>query len=205
MAFAPIVVALIVGLFVGVLRRGTFRALARTRIGRPELLLVALVAGALTESTDIRGAGVITLVGLLAGLAFAAVNFHLVGMPIIAIGVAANLVPVAANGAMPVRADALVEAEMVDVDDLDRVRLTGARELVDDQTIAGFLGDTLPVRWTGQVLSIGDLIMLIGLADVTANLMLQRPRRRDRPAGLDLTAPEHQPDRLITTASPVHD
>jgi hypothetical protein len=180
MAFAPIAVAMVIGLLVGIVRRGKLGALARTRVRHPEVLVVALALGGVVEVTDLEWAGALTLLGLLAGLGFAMCNLHLVGMPIIAIGVVANLVPVAANGAMPVRPDALVEAEMVDAADLDRVEVSGGRELADDQTILGFLGDTIPVRWTGQVLSVGDLIMLVGLADVVTNLMLQRPSRRGR-------------------------
>lgn len=199
MAFAPIAVAVIIGLVVGTLRRGKLTALARTRVRHPELLVIALVAGGITEVADPGGAGAITLGALFSGLGFALFNLHMVGMPIVAIGVVANLVPLAANGAMPVRPEALVEAEMVAAADLDRVEVTGARELVDDHTLVAFLGDTLPVRWTGQVLSIGDLIMLVGLADVVTNLMLRRPRRERAPAPVPPTTavphPPQSPDR----------
>lgn len=184
MAAAPILLAVVVGLAAGVLRRGRFAAIGRTRLRHPEFLVVAIACGVVVDTFDVEPAGAIAVVGLIGGLAFTGVNIHLTGMAVIGVGLIANLVPVAVNGAMPVRPDALVEAEMVARADLDRVSLTGARELADDDTMLEFLGDTIPVRFTGQVLSIGDLIMIVGLADVVANLMLQRRRRRVPPSAV---------------------
>jgi hypothetical protein len=180
----PIVVAVLIGIACGALRRGRLRAIARTRVCRPELLVVALGVSVLLDVSGAGPSGVFAIVGLLAGLAFAAVNVHLVGMAVIAIGITANLLPVALNGAMPVRADALVEAEMITADEIDRVTLSGARELETDDTLLAFFGDTFPVRVTGQVVSLGDLILMVGLADVVANLMLQRRRRRLPPSAV---------------------
>jgi hypothetical protein len=73
---------------------------------------------------------------------------------------------------------------MVTAAELPRVTLTGARELSDDSTLLSMLGDTFPVRWTNQVVSIGDLIMMVGLAALVANLMLQRRRPRLHPSAL---------------------
>lgn len=175
---APILLAVVVGVVVGFVRRGRLASIARTRVRHPEFLVVAIGCSLFVDVVDTDQAGAIALVGLVGGLFFAAVNIHLVGMTVIAIGITANLLPVALNGAMPVRPDALVEAEMVTVEELPRVTLTGARELETDDTLVSFLGDTFPVRWTNQVVSIGDLIMIVGLADLIANLMLQRRRRR---------------------------
>jgi len=181
---APILVALCAGLVFGFLRKGRLAAIARTRIRHPEFLAVAIGASLFVDATDTGPSATIALVGLIGGLAFALVNLHLTGMAVIAIGITANLLPIALNGAMPVRPEALVEAEMVTADELPRVSLNGARELSDDSTILAVLGDTFPVRWTNQVVSIGDLIMVVGLADVVANLMRQRRRRRLHPSAL---------------------
>lgn len=204
MELTPILVAVGVGIVVGFLRRGRLASIARTRIRRPEFLLVAIGAGLFVDLSDAGPSAAIALLGLVGGLAFAVVNIHLAGMAVIAIGIVANLVPIALNGAMPVRPEALVEAEMVTTEELPRVTLGGARALSDDATMLAVLGDTFPVRWTNQVVSIGDLIMMVGLADVIANLMRQRRRRRLHPSALpalealgwheelDLTA-EHDP------------
>lgn len=184
MALLPIVLAVLTGLVVGALRRGRLRAIARTRIHHPEFIAVAIGCSLFVDVSDAGPSGAVALVGLIGGIVFAGLNLHLAGMAVIAVGIAANLLPVALNGAMPVRADALVEAEMVTADELDRVALSGARELRNDDTLLAVLGDTYPVRWTGQVVSLGDLIMMVGLADVVTNLMLQRRRRRLPPSAL---------------------
>ena len=184
MTLAPIILAVCAGLVVGFIRRGRLASIARTHVRRPEFLAVAIGSSLLVDLTDAGPSAAIAVLGLTGGLAFAAVNLHLAGMTVIAVGIAANLVPIALNGAMPVRPEALVEAEMVTTDELPRVVLHGARELADDSTMLAVLGDTFPLRWTKQVVSLGDLIMMVLLADVVANLMLQRRRRRLHPSAL---------------------
>jgi hypothetical protein len=180
----PIIVAILAGLAFGGFRRGRLRALARTRVRRPEFLAIALGCILFVDATGAGPSGSIALVGLMGGLAFAVTNVHLAGMAVIAVGIMANLLPVGLNGAMPVRGEALVEAEMVTADELERVTLPGAREFQTDATILPALGDTYPVRFTGQAVSLGDIIMMVGLADVVANLMLQRRRRRLPPSAM---------------------
>lgn len=201
---APILLAVLAGIAFGFLRRGRLASIARTRVRHPEFLFVAIAGSLFVDLTEWGPSGAIALVGLVGGLFFAALNIHIAGMAVIAIGLILNLVPVALNGAMPVRPDALVEAEMVTVDELPRVTLTGARELENDSTILPVLGDTFPVRWTNQVVSIGDIIMIVGLADVVANLMLQRRRRRLPTSALPaLEAMGWHEERIDLTGDPV--
>ncbi len=183
MAFAPIVAAVIIGLMIGRFRRGRMASVVQTRIHFWPLIAIASGCGLAVDLVDLPQPGTWATVGLVAGLLFAVRNVHLVGMVVIAVGITANLLPVALNGATPVRPEALVEAGMVAETDLYRVTLQGARELADDTTVLGLLGDTLPVSAANQVVSFGDLIVLIGLVSVIANLMLQRrPRRVPRSA-----------------------
>ena len=184
MAALPIFLAVFAGIAFGLLRNGRLGSIARARIRHPEFLLVAIACSLFVGLTDQGPSAAIAIVGLIGGLGFAIVNMHLAGMAIIAIGLIANLTTVALNGAMPVRADALVGAEMITPDEIDRVSLTGAREIETNDTILPVLGDTYPVRWTNQVVSLGDIIMLVGLADVIANLMLTRRRRRLPPSAI---------------------
>ena len=223
MAAVPIIVAVVIGIIVGLARGGRVTALARTRLRALPALAVALVANTVVDTVDVSAPGVWAVVGLLAGLVFAVRNLHLVGMVVVAIGLVVNLAPVALNGAMPVRGQALVDAGMVEQHQLELVVLDGARELADDETVLEPLGDIIPIAITGQVMSFGDLIMLVGLADVIANLLLQRPRRR-LPKGaarslagfgwveteseeggiIDLDEGTTQPGDM-SSASPVHD
>ena len=70
---------------------------------------------------------------------------------------------------------------MIDAADLEHVTLSGPYELSDAGTSIASLGDTIPLSFAKQVVSFGDLIILVGIADVLANLLAQR-RRAVRPA-----------------------
>ncbi|MEM9465885.1 MAG: DUF5317 family protein [Actinomycetota bacterium] len=178
MAFAPLVLAIIIGLVVGVARRGRLRAVAGTRVASLPLFVVAVAVGIAVDRVDLPGSGWWALVGLIAALAFVVRNLMLVGMAVIGVGIIANLVPIALNGATPVRGEALVDAGMIAADEIDRVVLSGPREIADDTTALAWLGDTIPLAVADQVVSFGDLIILVGVADVIANLMVRRRRRR---------------------------
>ncbi|MEO0491844.1 MAG: DUF5317 family protein [Actinomycetota bacterium] len=180
MAFAPLVLAIVIGTVVGFSRRGRLSNLAGVHVASVPLF-VAVGGGIAVDRFDLPAPGWIALATLIAALVFTLRNLRLVGMAVVSIGIIANLVPIALNGATPVRPDALVEAGMIDAADVDRVMLTGPRELTDADTLLSFLGDTIPLAVAGQVVSFGDLIILVGLADVLANLMTRRRRRRPVP------------------------
>ena len=79
----------------------------------------------------------------------------------------ANVAVIGANGGMPVRGEAILTVDR----DLTPAQLTrlefGAKrhlEQPDDQLT--FLGDVVPVRPLRQVVSFGDLILAVGMADV---------------------------------------
>jgi hypothetical protein len=183
-AFAPLVLAIIIGLVAGAARKGRLRSVAGTHIASLPLFVVAVAIGVIVDQVELPQPGWWALAGLVASLAFVMRNLMIVGMAVIGVGVIANLVPIALNGATPVRADALVEAGMITADEVDRVALSGPRELTDDATVAGWLGDTIPLALADQVVSFGDLIILVGVADVVANLMMRRRRRRVPPSAL---------------------
>jgi hypothetical protein len=65
---------------------------------------------------------------------------------------------------------------MVDATDLERVTLSGPYELGDADTSLAVLGDTIPLSFAKQVMSFGDLIILVGITDVLANLLTRRRR-----------------------------
>jgi hypothetical protein len=113
----------------------------------------------------------------LAGLiVFALRNRALLGMSIVALGLGANLAVVVLNDGMPVRREALVSAGLASADEVDRVEISGVQRLERDSDRLVFLGDVIPLPETEQVLSFGDLVILVGLADVAANLLLARRR-----------------------------
>ncbi|MDE0067148.1 MAG: DUF5317 family protein [Acidimicrobiaceae bacterium] len=191
-----LILAVIIGLVAGVVRRGEFPTILGTQIYHPEFLVSSAICAFFVSFTDIDSDGVIAFVALVGAFVFAIMNLHLVGMIVISIGLALNLFVFILNFETPVRPNALVEAEIVTAEELERgVTISGHVELADDDSVLDFLGDTFPIRWGEKVVSIGDLIFLVGLANVTGNLMLGNQRRRytygqffpdDEPAETDL-------------------
>ncbi len=209
MAFLPIVVAALAGLAVGLSRGGRLSALRRVRIHAPILLIIAIGSGIALDYYPVPFAWLIAVVGIVAGVALSLRNIHLVGMGVVGVGIVANLLPVVFNGAVPVRAEALVEANVVQLSELPRVSLSGSRELISDSTVLAILGDTIPITVTKQVVSYGDLILLVGLADVIANAMRRRRRRPVTNGGgfgrATTPTPGSGHNEAITTPNALHD
>lgn len=178
MALTPLAVALVVGWLIGVLRGGRLSYLRRVRIHVPLLAILAIGASVAIDRSTIGAASLVAIIGIAATLVFVVRNIHLVGVAVVGIGLIVNLAPVVLNGAVPVRPGALVEANIVQPDELARVTLAGSRRLSDDSTMLSVLGDTIPLELTRQVISYGDLILVVGLADAIANAMRRRRRRR---------------------------
>jgi hypothetical protein len=191
MAFT--IVALAVGLAAGIAAGGrpsnaTLRPLRA--VGALGAAVVLQVLPALVDVDDGTGfACVLGSYGLL--VAFALVNVRLVGMPVVLVGLLCNVVVIGANAGMPVRLEALRQvdpnltpAELADLD------LGAKRHLEDGDDVLTFLGDVVPVRPLGQVLSFGDLILAVGLADVTFRLLKPAGaiRRRRRPTVAEVIA-----------------
>ena len=185
-------IALAVGVSVGYLRGGRLRHLSRL-----ELRATALVVGALGLQV---GAGLaptawrfsITVASYVAVVAWLVVNGP--GRPaglrwalgLLAAGWALNLAAIAANGGMPVslRAARDVGARPgVDVAEgnlYKHVRASGDTRL-------SWLGDVVPVRQVASVISIGDVVMFVGLVLAVAFGMARHgnedPRREARRPG----------------------
>jgi hypothetical protein len=194
------VLAVLVGLFAGFARRGRVLAMAATDVRAKSLLVVGIGVPALAEQFTRDVAVPLVIGGMAALFVFALANVRIAGMSVLAIGVLANLLPTFLNGGLPVRPQALVEAGIVQADELDRVEVRGARRLEEPTQQLRFLGDVIPLPETSQVLSFGDLIVLVGLADVTANLTLARRRRRAGRAESPADAATHAP--LTAEADP---
>ena len=152
-----------------------------TRFARPRLykwgLLVAGVAGqAIAARLDGHMAASLMLLSLVLLTWFAATNLHLTGMGVVAIGLCANIIPIVLNQGMPVRAEALVHAGVVDAGFEHNVELTGGRQLEEPDDLMVILADIIPVPAAQQVVSFGDLIIFVATIDVIVHLV-RRQRR----------------------------
>ena len=168
------VMAVLVGLFAGLARRGELANLFARPVRAKALLVIGVAVPALADRFTREVAVPLVVVGLAALFAFAIVNVSMIGMSVMAIGILANLMATFLNGGLPVSRHALVAAGLASRDEIDRVELSGARRLEAPTHRLRFLGDIIPFDETGQVLSFGDLVILIGLADITANLTLRK-------------------------------
>ena len=176
MRFTILVIA--TGLVIAVLTGGRLRFLAERTLRFWPLLWAGLAVQA--ASVLLGGsAGLVLLVGSYALLlAFAAANVDMVGMWLVATGIALNLVVIAVNGGMPVRASALVAAGAAAPGSPEELNLGHKHHIERPSDRLVVLGDIIPVAPLREVLSFGDVVMAVGAADVIAHMLRPASRRR---------------------------
>jgi hypothetical protein len=115
------------------------------------------------------------LIGALGFVVFGIKNLQITGMIVLLVGLSMNLAPVVANGAAPVSELALVSVG--DVNDSGAPVIEGIRESSETATAFSAFGDVIPVPLFNVVVSLGDLVMLVALADIAMNLFLRHRTR----------------------------
>jgi len=174
LAWIPTVLAVSIGLAWGLAAGGRLDHLLAWRpVGWP-----AAVGGLLTQ-VAVRATGwsgwwvtLIDIVAMVIVLSVAVVNIRTPGMVVIALGLVLNIVPTVVNWGMPVHRDALVTAGLVAERDARSVEVTGPR-VIDDGASLAFLGERLPLP-TRQVISLGDLVVWLGIILVVSALVRGR-------------------------------
>jgi hypothetical protein len=162
---------MIIGLAVAVLaaafaklRGGSLRSIAETEFRWTWLVFVGFIVqfgmdlwdpDSLSES----GSTLVLVWTNAAIVVFLVLNRHLPGMLLAGVGLAANLVVIVANGAMPVS--------------LEAARIAGigtsltqgiGHEPMTSATTLSWLGDVIPLPGLGLVISPGDIVLAGGLA-----------------------------------------
>src|SRR5437588_10070295 len=174
------IVAVAVGLVLGLLSGGRPRFPADKQIRGWPLLLAGLVLQAavsrIPDGWDMAALIASYAVLLLFGVA----NLRLLGMPLVLVGLALNAFTITLNGGMSVRPSAVLAARAAPADKLAHLHIVGKHHLARPSDRLTILSDVIPVRPLHEVLSFGDIIMSVGVADVLANLL--RPAR-EAPAG----------------------
>ena len=186
--------ALIVGLAIGRARGGRWTGVLATRINGKPFLIAAigatLILNLLTPSFPMFWLA-ISFIGY---IGFAASNLTLTGMIVVLIGLVLNLVPVLANWSVPVSEVALQSVGVVD--DSGTAVIDGPRESTATARTFSFLGDVIPVPIFDKVVSIGDLIALVAVADVAAHAMFKGRRETEEAEGPE-EVDEHDDDLVI--------
>jgi hypothetical protein len=168
------VVAVVVGALAGLATGGHPRNLAGHRFRAWPFLIAGVVAqvaaGFLTGTAGLSS----LLISYAAIAAFAAANIRVPWMALVVAGLALNIVTIAVNAGMPVRRQAVVDAGITSRAGLSRLDVHGKHHLErsDDHLMA--ISDIIPVPPLRQVLSVGDVLMMIGVAGVIA-VLLRRP------------------------------
>lgn len=170
-------VALAVGLVAGLAAGGRPSNAASCTFHLWPALVVGVVLQGVPELLGLEGSAAYAAVACsyTALLAFAAANLRLTGMAVVLVGLALNTAAILPNGGMPVRGPALVQAGIVEPDDVGALDFGSKRHLERDDDVLVVLGDVVPVPPFREVLSIGDLLLSAGLAAVVFRLL--RPAR----------------------------
>ncbi|MBV7504354.1 DUF5317 domain-containing protein [Bacillus sp. sid0103] len=175
---------IIISFIVGFLRKGNLRALAQLKLKWgwifPLLLIVELAVFMLQNDSKILGqiSGSIYIVVYVLGLLFLFMNSKNQGFMLILIGVFLNfLVMVINGGRMPVSVEA---AAVLDPGYIEALKdsLYAKHTMLNSSTHLGFLGDVIPISDPyprTQIISIGDIIMNIGIFFFIQYLMVHHP------------------------------
>jgi hypothetical protein len=170
-ALLPTLLAISIGVGLGLYWGGHLENLLSWRPPLWQALVGGVVVSFLVDLLKVDGflGAFLVIAATAAILAFAVVNLRIGGMVLVVAGVGLNLLVTVLNWGTPVSGSALVSAGIVEESELSDITLTGGRELADG-ALLGFLGDTIPLPW-GHVVSIGDLLTLIGICLVTASVV----------------------------------
>ena len=107
-------------------------------------------------------------------------NLHVKGLWLVALGFGLNTLAILIHGGqMPVTAEALRRAGIPRAIPILKERGDGLHVLVEPGAPLWWLGDVIPL--THKVISVGDVLILLGIAAATCELGLQGRRRRMGP------------------------
>ncbi|MEW6723755.1 MAG: DUF5317 domain-containing protein [Bacillota bacterium] len=176
---------LMLSFLVAVVRGGSFGRMARHPFPRAEWLVVGLIVQMLPAFAPRLGLpGLVAWGPYLHLLSYLPLAYFLMGnrrkpgIMTIALGMMLNLLPITANGGkMPVSAAALQAAGLPDwVEALAAGHAT--HTLINETTGLAFLGDVLylPRQYPlAAAISIGDIVLAIGIFVLIQHLMLREP------------------------------
>ncbi|MCM3663672.1 DUF5317 domain-containing protein [Mesobacillus subterraneus] len=184
MVFDGIVISFVIALF----RKGNLQGLSDLKLKAgwifPLLLAVQLVVYSFQNDYKVLGqaSASIYMVVYILGLVFLFINRNHRGFLVIFIGVFLNFLAMAINGGrMPVSAEA---AAILDPSYIEALKegLYAKHSLLDSSTKLGMLADIIPLTDPyprTQVISIGDVVMNIGIFLFIQYLMVEIPKNKE--------------------------
>ena len=164
MVMILVLVVIVVAIALAYVRGGSLDALARTRFRWVWVLFGALLVQAAFDIWDPSWledtADLVILVASNVGVAvFLARNWSLPGMPVASAGMLLNAIVISANGAMPVSSRS---AELAGHE--GPIRDAGFKhEIMGPDTLLPWLGDVIPIPVLQTVISVGDVLLALGI------------------------------------------
>lgn len=187
-----LVVAIALGIVIGFVRGGSLRTLGNAYLRAVPVVfagVVLQVASTFADRGEMRWVSFgLVLASFGCVFAFAAINYRLPGMTLIAIGALCNLLVISANGGMPVSLDALERAGLGNPFEDAGSTLKGAHHALTDSSRLRFLADVIPITVTANVASVGDIIIWAGLLLLVQQLMIGPRGKRRRGAAKAVSA-----------------
>lgn len=182
-----LLVAILLGIVIGVVRGGSFKKLSDAELRAVPLVFVGVmlqVGSTVAERAEIHHLPLaLVLASFACVFAFAALNFNLPGMTLIAIGALCNFLVISANGGMPVSRDAIAKAGLDDpFTGPGATTVKGAHRALTDDTNLRFIADVIPIRVTANVVSVGDILIWAGLLLLLQQLMVGPKGKRRKKA-----------------------
>ena len=179
--------SLLLGVLSGIAAGGRLSSLTRLRLRLPGIVVAALLAQALLMMRTTAGLPGAAHLALLAASYAAAGSWLVINIPrrswplatglaVTGVGWLLNMCVVLANSGMPVSMAALARIG-APAGLLHGGGALGKHVQLGAGATLSFLGDTIPLRSLESVVSIGDLVMIVGLVVAVAAAMLE-PRRQ---------------------------
>jgi uncharacterized protein DUF5317 len=156
----------VIAVVLGLARGGSMAGLAATRLQwMPVLfggLAIQVVIGVWSPDwlTDNGELAILVASNALVAV-FIAANRRLPGILLAGLGLALNLLVITANGAMPVSDSA---AEMAGIEGVPVDAGLFKHEHLDDDTILPWIGDVIGIPVAKEVVSLGDVVLALGIA-----------------------------------------
>ena len=164
------------GVSAGRLRRPAGGHGARPHLHHLALLAVGIAAVAASVWAPDSTATVLRGLGWAAVTWFAVRNRAVTGIAVAGLGALANLACLVLNNGVPVRAEALVDAGVAAASEVREHELQEPRHLQSGDDAFAWLGEVVPLSATEQVLSFGDLLLLVGGFDALREVTRRRAR-----------------------------
>jgi uncharacterized protein DUF5317 len=194
-----LVVAVALGLLIGLVRGGSFKNLSGAELRAVPVVFIGVIlqlGSTFAERADLHWLPMtLVLASFACVFVFAALNFSLPGMTLIAIGALCNLLVISVNDGMPVSLDALDRAGLGNpFSDPGGSALKGAHHALTHGTHLRFLADVIPISVTANVVSVGDIVIWAGLLLLVAQLMVGPKGKRRKGAAAAKVSASAEPD-----------